>query len=240
MGHGKATPEIEAGWLETGSPDRFLLSISFSSRLFRRPSVVPNEKAAVASSGVKGLSATLSVLSGIARPYAAALFDLAKDTNAVEATEKELDAIADLIAGSDDFARFLKSPTISSDAKSEALDAVLAKASTSVLVGNTLRLVARNGRLFALPAIIAAYRALAAEARNEVAADVTSATTLSDAQQKELARVLKDKLGKDVTLNTVVDESLIGGLVVKVGSKMIDTSLKTKLSAMKIAMKGVS
>lgn len=186
------------------------------------------------------MSATLSVLTGIARPYAAALFDLASEAKAVEATEKDLDAISGLIASSDDFARFLKSPTISADAKRDALEAILQKAQTSTLVANTLRLVAKNGRLFALPAIIAAYKALAAEARNEIAADVVSATALTGAQEQELVRVLKDKLGKDISLNTSVDESLIGGLVVKVGSKMIDTSLKTKLSAMKIAMKGIS
>jgi F-type H+-transporting ATPase subunit delta len=186
------------------------------------------------------LSATLSVLTGIARPYAAALYDLASDAKAVEATEKGLDAVSDLISSSDDFSRFLKSPTISADTKSVALEAILAKANTSELIGNTLRLVAKNGRLFALPAIIAAYKALAAEARNEVTAEVVSATKLTAAQETELAKVLKDKLGKDIALNASVDESLIGGLVVKVGSKMIDTSLKTKLSAMKIAMKGIS
>lgn len=190
--------------------------------------------------GFEGLSATQSVLTGIARPYAAALFDLASDAKAVEATEKGLDAISNLIASSDDFARFLKSPTISTDAKRDAVEAILQKAKTSDLVANTLRLVARNGRLFALPAIISAYKGLAAAARNEVAADVASATKLTAAQETELAKVLKTKLGKDVTLNTRVDESLIGGLVVKVGSQMIDTSLKTKLSAMKIAMKGIS
>lgn len=186
------------------------------------------------------MSATRSVLSQIARPYAAALFDLAQDAKSVPATEKDLDAVNELIDSSDDFSRFLVSPTISSDAKSAALSAILEKAKPSELVGNTLRLVAKNGRLFALTAIIAQFKRLAAEARNEVSAEVTSAAPLTGAQEKELAKVLKDKIGKDVSLITRVDESLIGGLVVKVGSQMIDTSLKTKLSAMKIAMKGVS
>lgn len=186
------------------------------------------------------MSATRSVLSHIARPYASALFDLARETNAVEATEKDLDSISGLIDTSDDFSRFLVSPTITSDAKSAALNAIIAKANPSELVGNTLKLIAKNGRLFALTAIIAEFKRLAAEARNEVSAEVTSAAPLTSDQEKELAAVLKDKIGKDVSLVTRVDESLIGGLVVKVGSKMIDTSLKTKLSAMKIAMKGVS
>ncbi len=186
------------------------------------------------------MSATRSVLSQIARPYGSALFDLAKEAKSVEATEKDLDAVNDLIESSDDFSRFLVSPTITTDAKSAALNAIIDKTKPSELVGNTLRLVARNGRLFALAAIIAEYKRLAAESRNEVSAEVTSAAPLSNAQEKDLAKVLKDKIGKDITLITRVDESLIGGLVVKVGSQMIDTSLKTKLSAMKIAMKGVS
>lgn len=186
------------------------------------------------------MSATRSVLFQIARPYASALFELAQETNAVQATEKDLDAITALVESSDDFSRFLVSPTITADAKSAALNAILEKARPSELVGNTLKLVAQNGRLFALTAIIAEYKRRAAEARNEVSAEVVSAAPLTDAQEKELAGVLKDKIGKDVSLITRVDESLIGGLVVKVGSQMIDTSLKTKLSAMKIAMKGVS
>jgi F-type H+-transporting ATPase subunit delta len=102
-----------------------------------------------------------------------------------------------------------------------------------------VKVVARNGRLFALPEIIKAFRERAADARGEVTADVTSATPLSASQLTTLAATLKAKIGKAVTLNQHVDPSLIGGLVVKVGSQMIDSSLKTKLTAMKIAMKEV-
>lgn len=186
------------------------------------------------------MSAPLSVLTQIARPYASALFDLAQEANTIEETEKNLDAVQGLIDSSPDFARLISSPAISNDEKRTAIEAILAKATTSELVANTILVVARNGRLFTLPAIISAFKAHAAEARNEVRADVTSAAPLTQQQEAELARVLKDKVGKTVSLNTRVDESLIGGLVVKVGSQMIDTSLKTKLSAMKIAMKGVS
>lgn len=186
------------------------------------------------------MSASRSVLSKIARPYGSALFDLASEAKAVDAVEADLDAVAGLVDSSDDFSRFLVSPTIATDAKSAAIDAIVEKIKPGDLVANTLRLVARNGRLFALVAIIAEYKRLAAEARNEVSAEVVSAAPLTTAQQTELVSVLKDKIGKDVSLIAHVDESLIGGLVVKVGSQMIDTSLKTKLSAMKIAMKGVS
>lgn len=186
------------------------------------------------------MSATRSVLSKIARPYGSALFDLASEAKAVEAVEADLDAIAGLVDSSDDFSRFLVSPTIATDAKSAAIESILEKIKPHELLANTLRLVARNGRLFALVAIIAEYKRLAAEARNEVSAEVVSAAPLTTAQQAELSAVLKQKIGKNVSLIARVDESLIGGLVVKVGSQMIDTSLKTKLSAMKIAMKGVS
>lgn len=186
------------------------------------------------------MSAPRSVLSKIARPYGSALFDLASEAKAVEAVEADLDAVARLIESSDDFSRFLVSPTIATDVKSTALSSIIEKTNPHELVANTLRLVARNGRLFALSEIIAEYKRLAAESRNEVSAEVTSAAPLTKEQENELAAVLKDKIGKDVSLIANVDESLIGGLVVKVGSQMIDTSLKTKLSAMKIAMKGVS
>jgi len=187
-----------------------------------------------------GLSATRSVLSKIARPYASALFDLASEAGALPAVEADLDTVSGLIESSDDFSRFLVSPAITNDVKSAALASIIEKAKPVELVANTLNLVARNGRLFALSAIIAEFKRLAAEARNEISAEVVSASALTDAQQAELAKVLQGKVGKSVSLNTRVDDSLIGGLIVKVGSQMIDTSLKTKLSAMKIAMKGVS
>lgn len=186
------------------------------------------------------MSATRSVLSKIARPYGSALFDLASEAKSVEAVEADLDGVAGLIESSDDFSRFLFSPTITPDVKSAAIGSIIDKTGPHDLVANTLRLVAQNGRLFALSEIIVEFKRLAAESRNEVSAEVVSAAPLTDAQQAELAKVLKDKIGKDVSLIAHVDESLIGGLVVKVGSQMIDTSLKTKLSAMKIAMKGVS
>lgn len=144
-----------------------------------------------------------------------------------------------LIGANDDFAQFLKSPVIAADVKSTAIDAILAKAKTPEVVANLIKLVAKNGRLFALPAIIDGYKALTAKERGEVSADVTSAAPLTAAQLKTLADTLKKQIGKTVTLNSHVDPSLIGGLQVKVGSQMIDSSLKTKLTAMRIAMKEV-
>jgi F-type H+-transporting ATPase subunit delta len=179
------------------------------------------------------------VLTQIARPYAAALFDLAKSEGAVDAVESGLVEIQKLAAESADFSRFLRSPVIAADVKAEAIDAILAKANANATVTNFVKVVARNGRLFALPAIIRSFQALAAKDRGEISADVTSAAALSGAQLKSLADTLKAKIGKTVTLTEHVDPSLIGGLVVKVGSQMIDSSLKTQLQAMKIAMKEV-
>lgn len=185
------------------------------------------------------MAAQNSVLVQIARPYASALFDLAQSENQLASVETGLSDIARLIGESDDFSRFLGSPVITADVKSSALDAILGKAQTNALVANFVRLVARNGRLFALSQIIAVFAELAAAARGEATADVTSAIPLSTEQALALSEALKAKIGKTVTLNQFVDPSLIGGLQVKLGSQMIDSSLKTKLTAMKIAMKEI-
>lgn len=185
------------------------------------------------------MSASSSVLAQIARPYAAALFDLANEAKKLGEIEGSLNDVSDLIGNSDDFSTFLTSPAIAADVKANAVDAIVEKAKLPELVANFLRLVAKNGRLFALEAMISEFRALSAKARGEISAEVTSAAPLSKAQLNALADTLKAKAGKSVSLDTRVDPSLIGGLVVKVGSQMIDTSLKTKLTAMKIAMKEV-
>ena len=222
-----------------GSPDGPVLikTTSVSDRLesfeFRCEEAGGNQE------GDAALAAQNSVLVQIARPYASALFDLAESENQLASVETSLSDISRLIGESEDFSRFLRSPVITSDTKAGALDALLAKAKTNALVSNFLKLVAKNGRLFALDQIIVGFRELAAKARGEVTADVTSATPLTSAQVADLAETLKAKIGKTVTLNQFVDASLIGGLQVKVGSQMIDSSLKTKLAAMKIAMKEV-
>jgi len=185
------------------------------------------------------LAEQVSVLTQIARPYAAALFDLSKADGSLNEVEAGLDELNALAGESQDFSRFLRSPVISADVKSATVEAILSTANLNPAVGNFIKVVARNGRLFALPAIIKAFKALAAAGRGEATADVTSATPLSKAQLSALADTLKAKIGKTVTLTEHVDASLIGGLQVKVGSQMIDSSLKTKLQAMKIAMKEV-
>lgn len=175
----------------------------------------------------------------IARPYAQALFDIAQGDKSLDAVEQGLVSISTLAAESEDFSRFLRSPVISTEAKASAIESILEKAQVNPTVANFVRVVAANGRLFALQAIIKSFRDLVAKARGEISADVTSAVPLTKAQLTSLAETLKAKIGKTVTLNEHVDPSLIGGLQVKVGSQMIDSSLKTKLTAMKIAMKEV-
>jgi len=185
------------------------------------------------------LSASSSVLANIARPYAVALFDLASETKSIAKVEKDLDDMGELISSSEDFSRLLASPVISAEAKAAAVESVLEKSDFLLVSANFIRAVARNGRLFVLSAMIEAFKSLSAKGRDEINADVVSAVPLSKKQIGDLAETLKSKTGKTVTLEQSVDASLIGGLVVRVGSQMIDSSLKTKLSAMKIAMKEV-
>ena len=175
----------------------------------------------------------------IARPYAAALFDLAQAEGSAAAIEGDLVEVGALVAESPDFARFLRSPVIGAEDKARAVEPILAQAHIRPEVANFIRVIARNGRLFALPHIITTFREMAAEARGEVTAEVTSAQPLTAAQADSLSETLRARIGKSVALVQHVDPSLIGGLVVKVGSRMIDSSLKTKLTAMRIAMKEV-
>lgn len=189
--------------------------------------------------GIEALSAQNSVLVTIARPYASALFDLAQDAKDIAGVEKALDGLLNTINNSEEFSHFLDSPVVSGDEKKAVVEALIKKAKAKGLTANFLNLVAKNGRLFALPAMISQFKALAAKDRGEVHAEVTSAQPLSKAHQDALSKALKKKIGKDVTLEQHVDADLIGGLIVKVGSQMIDSSLKTKLTAMKIAMKEV-
>lgn len=179
------------------------------------------------------------MISGVSQRYARSLFDLARDENSVAATEKELGRFAAMLDESDDLKRLVSSPVFSAEDQLRAISAILDKAGIKGLVGNFLRVVAQNRRLFAVPGIIVSFRQIAAEARGEVSADVISAHALDAAQEKELKAALKSVAGKDVMVNLTVDPSILGGLVVKMGSRQIDTSLKTKLNSLKLALKEV-
>jgi F-type H+-transporting ATPase subunit delta len=183
--------------------------------------------------------ATLSRTSQVASRYAGSLYELAVSAKAVTPVEKSLADFESMIAMSADLQRLIESPVFSADDQSAAINALVAKAKLHPLVTNFLKVVAGNRRLFAIPSIINAFRDIAAEGRGEVTADVTVAKALSAAQTKELKATLKSVAGKDVTLNVIVDASILGGLIVKMGSRQIDTSLKTKLSSLKISLKEV-
>lgn len=176
----------------------------------------------------------------VAGRYASALFDLAKEAGSVPAIESDLAGLKQLIDGSADFRRVIESPVFTSDEQAQVVELVLAKAGIGGLTANFIKLIARNGRLAALPAIISAFRTLAARDRGEVTAEVASAVALSDDQIAALKQTLKASVGKDVALATKVDPSLIGGLVVKIGSRMVDSSLKTKLSNLKLTLTAAS
>jgi len=182
---------------------------------------------------------TSSLISGVARRYAGSLFELALEENAVAGVEKDLGRFEALLNGSDDLKRLVSSPVFSTEEQVEAISAIADKAGIKGLVGNFLRVVAGNRRLFVLPGMIQAFREIAAAHRGEVSADVTAAHELTAAQQNELKATLKGVAGKDVTINVTVDPSILGGLIVKMGSRQIDTSLRTKLSSLKLALKEV-
>jgi F-type H+-transporting ATPase subunit delta len=178
------------------------------------------------------------IVAGVAGRYAAALFDLAVEQNKVSEVEQDLAKFQRLYDESQDLVRLVRSPVVAADDQARALSAVLEKAGAGGLAKNFFSLVARNRRLFAAPDMVRAFQALAAKARGEVAASVTSAHPLTDEQVEALKAALKQTVGKDVTLSAKVDPSLIGGLIVKLGSRMVDSSLKTKLANLSLSLKG--
>jgi F-type H+-transporting ATPase subunit delta len=176
-------------------------------------------------------------VSSMAGRYATALFGLAGDTNAIDAVKADLDRLDALIAESADLDRLVRSPVFSADQQLQALGAVLDKTGIGGLTAKFLKLVTSNRRLFAVRDMIKAYRELAAAAKGEATAEVTVAEQLKDEHLEALRSALKAVSGKDVDLSVKVDPAIIGGLVVKLGSRMIDSSLRTKLNAIRHAMK---
>lgn len=185
------------------------------------------------------MSESQSISTGIAGRYATALFELAREDKGLEALESDADALGAALDGSDDLSAFVASPIYGREEQENAIEAVGEAMGLSTMTVNTLRLMAQKRRLFILPNLVRELRDRIAAEKGEVTADVASATALSDAQKDKLAETLKASVGKDVKLNLTVDESLIGGLVVKVGSQMIDTSIRSKLAALQNTMKEV-
>jgi F-type H+-transporting ATPase subunit delta len=167
------------------------------------------------------------MMASMAGRYAAALFDLAKEERQLSRIEADLKSFQAMLDESADLRRLIRSPVIAAEDQAKALAAILAK------------LIARNRRLFAAADMMRDFRALLARDRGEVSADVATAHLLTAEQLNALKDALRVQIGKDVQVNTRVDPALLGGLVVKVGSKMIDSSLRTKLNNLKVAMKGL-
>ena len=169
--------------------------------------------------------------------YATALFDLAAETNAIDAVKADLERFDTLIAASADLARLVRSPVFSAEEQGSALGAVLDRAGIGGLAAKFLKLITANRRLFAVRDMIKGFRALVAQAKGEATAEVTVAEKLKDEHVEALRAALKSVSGKDVDLDIKIDPAIIGGLMVKLGSRMVDSSLRTKLNAIRHAMK---
>jgi len=185
------------------------------------------------------VTASTSLTAGAAGRYATALFELAGETDARDAAEADLGAVQAALDESPDLDSLIRNPMYTRDQQGAAMAAICAAMGVSALVANVIGLMATKRRLFALPEMIAGYQALMADLRGEVSADVTAARPMSDTQTKALITAVKKATGRDVKLNVTVDESIIGGLVVMVGSRMIDSSIRSRLTNLQNAMKEV-
>ena len=185
------------------------------------------------------MAAQASEYGTLATRYAKALFELADAKKALDAVAGDLKALQAMIADSADLRHLMNSPILARDAQTKAVGAVIKAAGFDALSQKFIGLVAQNRRLFTLPAIIAAFLKLLADRRGEMTAEVTAARALTSEQQAAVAEAIKRAVGSKVSIDLKVDPSLLGGLVVRVGSRMIDSSLKTKLQKLQLAMKGI-
>lgn len=179
-----------------------------------------------------------SHIGGLGLRYATAIFELAEEEGGLDSLATDLTQLKAMLAGSPDLTRLVRSPVFARDQQAKGMEAVLRKAGAGDLTRRLVLLLARKRRLFALTDIIRAFDGLIAQHRGEVAAEITSARTLSADETAELKRALKAKLGREPKLELNVDPSLLGGLRLKIGSRMIDSSLRTKLDGLRAAMKG--
>ncbi len=185
------------------------------------------------------MAAQTSEQGGLALRYATALLALAEEKHALDAVAGDLAALDHMIADSEDLRKLIYSPLMQRADQSRAIGAVAKAAGFGELTQRFIGLVAANRRLFALPAIIKSFRKMLADKRGEVAAEVTAAHALTDAQKAAVSDAIKRVVGGKVSIDMKVDPGLLGGLVVRVGSRMIDGSVKTKLQKLQLAMKGV-
>ena len=178
------------------------------------------------------------IRASLAGRYASALFDLARDQRQIESVGKSLDALAQALLDSKDFHELVTSPLVSRGEAGKAFAALAPQFGVDAITANFLGVLARNGRKGQLRSVIRAFRRLAAEHRGEVTVDVITARPLNDDQVGALKQQLRARAGRDVTIDASVDPEILGGIVVKLGSQMIDASIRTKLNRLALAMKG--
>jgi F-type H+-transporting ATPase subunit delta len=179
------------------------------------------------------------IVSGMAGRYATALYELAAEQRALDPIKADLDRFDALIQESDDLRRLVRSPVFTVEEQKKAIAAILAKVGIGGLAAKFLGLVIDKRRLFAVREMIRAFRALVARHKGETRAAVTVAEPLSDTHLDALKAALKSTTKKEVALDIRIDPAILGGLIVKLGSRMVDASLKTKLNSIKLAMKEV-
>jgi F-type H+-transporting ATPase subunit delta len=185
------------------------------------------------------LAAESTGVSGLAERYAAALFELADERHALDAAAADLRELRTMLHQSGDLMRLVRSPVLSRAEQGKAIEALAERASLSPLTRDFLAVVARNRRLFAVPAMIEAYLDKLAERRGEVTAEVVAAQQLTETQRNALGDHLRRVVGSRVTIDLRIDPSLLGGMVVKIGSRMVDGSLKGQLQRLQLSMKGI-
>ena len=179
------------------------------------------------------------IVSGVAGRYASALFELANEAKAADAVGADLARFDAMIAGSADLQRLVRSPVFTADEQSKAVGALLDKAGISGLAANFIRLAAKQRRLFAVRDMVSNFKTLSDAAKGVARAEVTVAEKPSAALEEEIKKALSGVAGKDVVVDLKVDPAIIGGIVVKMGSRMVDSSLRTKLNGIRVAMKEV-
>jgi F-type H+-transporting ATPase subunit delta len=177
-------------------------------------------------------------VAGLAGRYATALFELAVESNAIDAVASDMTRLRSLIEGSADMVRFVRSPVFTREEQGRAIDAIVSRLNVNPLTKNFVGLLAQKRRLFALQGIVAAFETLVAARKGEISVSVVSAKALKSGQRDALVAAVKAAVKREVRISESVDPSLLGGLVVKIGSRQIDSSLKSKLVRLERAMKG--
>ncbi|MDE2465183.1 MAG: F0F1 ATP synthase subunit delta [Alphaproteobacteria bacterium] len=184
------------------------------------------------------MATELSLDQGLAGRYATAVFELAQEERAVERVEQDFVALRTMIQESEDLRRLVRAPVFSRDEQTKGMTAILERMDAASLTKRFILTLVRRRRLFVITDVISAFEALLARQRGEVRAKVRSARPLSEDEVGQLKAALRAKLGREARLETQVDPGLLGGLVVQVGSRMIDSSLRSKLNALRVAMRG--